>query len=781
MEIFLVEKLKDWTATLDSMGKVNFNGFSINAPFTLSRTSVCFPFLHIAAHYWDLVPHVFRFGSQDMCPTLEKFQVLMESRRNEEIMPHFLEYDLVIFSCVPGKNTEIAYPTEVAGFGAQLLKIQDNIPICAAIISQRLALYSLEVGPEWVTEQVKDLVKNRAIVLEALSPLGDDAVKGGEGAIYLWAKLPDKCVDDYEVIRWLATKHGVVVIPGSACGCPGHLRISFGGLLEDDCRVAAARLRKGLEELARDGMWNMSTYKASSLLSKTIRCNGWPVPHADASHCVHILYLVSKHLNTLDDPLVRAKWMNTKKALTEEAEVVKQLDAERRAFKEIPLGRRPSSPPISTKSSFVFQPLDEYPTSSGAPMDDPDIWRPPTRDTASRRPTRTGQMGTRKSQQDGAWARGSTKSGTTGRGAKAGGSSKSNSGVRASTTGKKGTGSGKSGKGDSAITVSVAMQNGDAEDGKSKRVQYDGPDADLAAMLERDVLDSSPGVRWDDVAGLTEAKRLLEEAVVLPLWMPEYFQGIRRPWKGVLMFGPPGTGKTLLAKAVATECGTTFFNVSSATLASKWRGESERMVRCLFELARAYAPSTIFIDEIDSLCNARGASGEHESSRRVKSELLVQVDGVNNSSTNEDGSSKIVMVLAATNFPWDIDEALRRRLEKRIYIPLPNFESRKELIRINLRTVEVAPDVDIDEVARRTEGYSGDDLTNVCRDASLNGMRRKIAGKTRDEIKNMSKDDISNDPIAMCDFEEAVTKVQPSVSAADIERHEKWFSEFGSA
>ncbi|MED6220116.1 Katanin p60 ATPase-containing subunit A1 [Stylosanthes scabra] len=247
------------------------------------------------------------------------------------------------------------------------------------------------------------------------------------------------------------------------------------------------------------------------------------------------------------------------------------------------------------------------------------------------------------------------------------------------------------------------------------------------------------------------------------------------------MFGPPGTGKTLLAKAVATECGTTFFNVSSATLASKWRGESERMVRCLFDLARAYAPSTIFIDEIDSLCNARGASGEHESSRRVKSELLVQVDGVNNSSTNEDGTRKIVMVLAATNFPWDIDEALRRRLEKRIYIPLPNFESRKELIRINLKTVEVAADVNIDDVARRTEGYSGDDLTNVCRDASLNGMRRKIAGKTRDEIKNMPKDEISKDPVAMCDFEEALKKVQRSVSQADIERHEKWFNEFGSA
>ncbi|KAA3457182.1 katanin p60 ATPase-containing subunit A1 [Gossypium australe] len=428
---------------------------------------------------------------------------------------------------------------------------------------------------------------------------------------------------------------------------------------------------------------------------------------------------INKHLTSLDDPLIRAKWMNVKKALSEETEVVKQLDAERRSFKEAPNGRRLSSPPIHAKSSFVFQPLDEYPTSSGAPMDDPDVWRLPSRDTSSRRPARAGQVGTRKSPQDGAWGRGNTRTGTTGRGAKAGGSSRTNTGARASTTGKKGTGSGKSTKGDSAVSSDSSnrdmnnfaiskpnyfslmlsffgnrfafaiSQNGDAEDGKSKRSQYEGPDPDLAAMLERDVLETTPGVRWDDVAGLTEAKRLLEEAVVLPLWMPEYFQGIRRPWKGVLMFGPPGTGKTLLAKAVATECGTTFFNVSSATLASKWRGESERMVRCLFDLARAYAPSTIFIDEIDSLCNARGASGEHESSRRVKSELLVQVDGVNNTGTNEDGSRKIVMVLAATNFPWDIDEALRRRLEKRIYIPLPNFESRKELIRINLKTVEV--------------------------------------------------------------------------------------------
>ena len=208
---------------------------------------------------------------------------------------------------------------------------------------------------------------------------------------------------------------------------------------------------------------------------------------------------------------------------------------------------------------------------------------------------------------------------------------------------------------------------------------------------------------------------------MLPLWMPEYFRGIRRPWKGVLMFGPPGTGKTMLAKAVATECGTTFFNISSSTLASKYRGESERMVRVLFDLARRRAPSTVFIDEIDSLCTSRGAAGEHEASRRVKSEFLVQIDGCSNGGRSEgkkDGeedekASKQVMVLAATNFPWDIDEALRRRLEKRIYIPLPDADARAALVNINVRGVEVAKDVEVDALARRMEGYSGDDLSLI--------------------------------------------------------------------
>ncbi|KAL8138554.1 hypothetical protein V2J09_004555 [Rumex salicifolius] len=148
----------------------------------------------------------------------------------------------------------IAYPTEVEGFNTSLLKVQDNIPICASILSQHLALYSMEAGPEWVTERVKDLIPNRDILVDALSPLGDDSVKGGEGAIYLWAKLPDEYKDDFKVVYWLAHKHKVVIIPGSASGCPGHVRVSFGGLNEIDTGFAAERLKTGLEELVRDGL-----------------------------------------------------------------------------------------------------------------------------------------------------------------------------------------------------------------------------------------------------------------------------------------------------------------------------------------------------------------------------------------------------------------------------------------------------------------------------------------------------------------------------------------------
>ena len=217
-----------------------------------------------------------------------------------------------------------------------------------------------------------------------------------------------------------------------------------------------------------------------------------------------------------------------------------------------------------------------------------------------------------------------------------------------------------------------------------------GPDTDLIEMVEREVVDMNPNVNFDDIAELESAKRALTEAVVLPLLMPDFFIGLRRPWKGVLLYGPPGTGKTLLAKALATQGKTTFFNVSPTTFASKWKGESEKLVRILFEMARFYAPSTIFIDEVDSVGTKR-RDGEGEASQKVLAELLVQMDGISESNSeekieeNKEIKPKFVMVMGATNLPWDLDDALRRRFEKRIYISLPNQIGRKQMFDINLK------------------------------------------------------------------------------------------------
>lgn len=319
-----------------------------------------------------------------------------------------------------------------------------------------------------------------------------------------------------------------------------------------------------------------------------------------------------------------------------------------------------------------------------------------------------------------------------------------------------------------------------------------GPDSDLIKMLERDCVDKCPQVEWDAIAGLEQAKSLLEEAVVLPLIMPDYFQGIRRPWKGVLMFGPPGTGKTLLAKAVATQCETTFFNVTASTMASKYRGDSEKLVRILFEMARFYAPTTIFFDEMDALGSKRGEASEHEASRRVKSELLVQMDGVgsteeqkdeNVSSEAEPPRPKQVMVLAATNRPWDLDEALRRRLEKRIYIPLPAPEGRKQLFEINLKAVELREDVCVDKLVEMTEGYSGADVTNICREAAMMGLRLRMRqaraeGKSIAQMQNL-KDEVDV-PVGQDDFVQALKNVQKSVGTEDLQNFSDWMKEFGS-
>jgi len=151
-----------------------------------------------------------------------------------------------------------------------------------------------------------------------------------------------------------------------------------------------------------------------------------------------------------------------------------------------------------------------------------------------------------------------------------------------------------------------------------KNTVYTGGDRRLVELIESDIIDHNVGISWDDVAELGDAKRLLKEAVVLPLIMPEVFTGIREPWKGVLLYGPPGTGKTLLAKAVASECQTTFFNISASTVVSRYHGDSEKMIKTLFEMARHYAPTVLFFDEIDALMMTRGSQSESEATRRLK-------------------------------------------------------------------------------------------------------------------------------------------------------------------
>ncbi|KEG15535.1 katanin [Trypanosoma grayi] len=302
-----------------------------------------------------------------------------------------------------------------------------------------------------------------------------------------------------------------------------------------------------------------------------------------------------------------------------------------------------------------------------------------------------------------------------------------------------------------------------------------GINTEFAERIESEIIERSPNVLWEDIAGIPEAKRLLNEAVILPLLVPELFTGIVQPWKGVLLFGPPGTGKTMLARAVATSAKTTFFNMSASSLISRYFGESEKMVRTLFQLARHYAPSTVFFDEVDALMSTRGGN-EHEASRRVKSEMLQQIDGL---CTDND---KRVMVLATTNRPWDLDDAMRRRLEKRIYIPLPDRDGRLELLKKQTASMSLASDVNIDVIAtKRTGGFSGADLNLLVRDAAMMPMRRLFADRTPAEIAAMKADGkMVLSAVTMQDFEEAVKKVQPSVSQSSIKEFERWADELGS-
>jgi ATP-dependent 26S proteasome regulatory subunit len=242
-----------------------------------------------------------------------------------------------------------------------------------------------------------------------------------------------------------------------------------------------------------------------------------------------------------------------------------------------------------------------------------------------------------------------------------------------------------------------------------------GVDEAAAKQILNEIVVQGDEVRWGDVAGLDVAKNALKENVVYPFLRPDLFMGLREPARGMLLFGPPGTGKTMLARAVATESKSTFFAISASSLTSKFLGESEKLVRALFQLAKALAPSIIFVDEIDSLLASRGDNGEHEATRRIKTEFLIQwsdlaraAAGREQSDRDKDrGDASRVLVLAATNMPWAIDEAARRRFVRRQYIPLPEDYVRKMQIETLLgHQKHSLTSREIDRLVRLTQGKS---------------------------------------------------------------------------
>lgn len=315
-------------------------------------------------------------------------------------------------------------------------------------------------------------------------------------------------------------------------------------------------------------------------------------------------------------------------------------------------------------------------------------------------------------------------------------------------------------------------------------------------MLANCVVTEKPNVKWDDVCGLNKAKDALKEAVILPIKYPQMFQGKRKPWKGILLYGPPGTGKSYLAKACATEASGTFYSVSASNIVSKYQGEAEKTVKALFDMARANKPAVIFLDEIDSLLSARG-DGENESSRRIKTEFLIQMQGVGHDDTG-------ILVLGATNIPWDLDPAVRRRFQKKIYVSLPEQEARLKMFYMNLgNTPHTLTENDFKEFSQLTDNYSGSDIATLTQDAIYEPLRKcqqakffkkvyvnnstKIipcspsdAGAFRLTISEITEPESLIAPdVGRDDFMRALSKIRPTVSANDLIRQEEFTKEFG--
>ena len=281
------------------------------------------------------------------------------------------------------------------------------------------------------------------------------------------------------------------------------------------------------------------------------------------------------------------------------------------------------------------------------------------------------------------------------------------------------------------------------------------------------VITEKPKVSWAEVVGLDTAKKAVKEAIVYPVQRPDLFP---LGWpRGILLFGPPGCGKTLLAAAVATEIDANFYSIDAASIMSKWLGEAEQNVSKLFGSARKSAiegkPAIVFIDELDSLMGAH--TNEVGGEIRVRNQFLKEMDGI-----VDKGKNLHVYVIGATNKPWDLDWAFIRRFQKRILVPLADHATRLSMLKLYSSTLQIDTDVDLHELARLSEGFSGSDIRDVCQSAQL-----KLIGEFFESGKAMDKE-AKPRLLTMADFRQILEERKPSVSLDMLSAYSRWFEAF---